>query len=436
MARFRNHPDVSVPLRLESIAFGLRRPGLHRRASGAAALVSLVAAALLSGIHSAWVIPGMLFTAPPGTSLGGLCLFLGLSASFIHLLSRAAEAPSEARHRADLEMREGVIRISGEEQDGLEIAVADVEAGWVDSRGRAVLRLADGRELTVAARRPADIEALLQAAGVAPDQRTARMPIGSVLAALRGGSALGSAGLVCAVPPLLLAAAALGLSLHDAWLGLLRGSDLLSPALSFGLHLLLLLGVLGLLAPRRAVVGTDGVAIEGLLRRRFIAYADLAEVTAEPRGVRLRPRRARGVLLPRAPGGEALHDRILAAMGAEGPGAEAYLDFLERRGRPLDAWAADLRGRAGGAPGYRAGAIAAEQLAAVAEQPAASPERRVAAAVSAAASGYVAARRRIRSAARACADVELRAALEQAAEAEAAEEALARVTRARCGEQG
>ena len=89
-------------------------------------------------------------------------------------------------------------------------------------------------------------------------------------------------------------------------------------------------------------------------------------------------------------------------------GTEGELDFLDRRGRPLEAWAADLRGRIGTAAGYRASAVVPEQLAAVAEHAAMSPERRVAAAVSAAASGDPAARRRIRLAARACADEELR----------------------------
>lgn len=425
---------MSVPLRLKRIAFDLRRPGLPRHAGGAAALVALVAAGLFSGVHNAWVVPGMLFTSPPGSSAGGLFLFLGFSIVFMNLLSRAADAPAETRVAGDLEVRDGVIALSRDAHPGGDevIALADVEAGWEDGRGRAVLRLKDGRELTVSAREPAHVEALLLAAGVGPAQRVARMPIGSALAARWGGSALGCAGIVAALPPLLLAAAALGISLHDAARGLARAGDLLSPALSFALHLLALLGVLGLLAPRRAVVGTDGVAIEGLLRRRFIPFADLAEVSAEARGVRLRRRRKGSVLLPRAAGGEALHERIQAAMAAQARGPEAQLDFLdlERRGRPLDAWAADLRGRIGTAPGYRASAVVPEQLAGVAEHAAMSPERRVAAAVSAAASGDPAARRRIRLAARACADEELRAALEQAAEAEAAEEALARVSRA------
>jgi hypothetical protein len=206
---------------------------------------------------------------------------------------------------------------------------------------------------------------------------------------------------------------------------------MLDPALGFGLSLLVVLGLLALLAPRRAVVGTDGVAIEGLFRRSFLPFADLTGLTAEPDGVRLHRAGKHKVFLARAPGGEALGERIQAAMAAHGRGAQAHLDLLDRRGRPLEAWLSDLRGLVDAAAGYRAGALVPDHLAAIAEDAAISPERRVAAAVSAVASGDEAARRRVRIAAEACADEDLRAALEQAAEAEAAGEALARVTQTR-----
>ena len=124
-----------------------------------------------------------------------------------------------------------------------------------------------------------------------------------------------------------------------------------------------------------------------------------------------------------------LFTRIREAMSLEGAGAAPSLAQLDRGERSLDAWKKALRELAAVAEGYRSSALSTEDLGAVIDDHGAPVERRLAAAVTLGARAPDEARRRVRLAARVCADEDLAAALEQAAEGEIAEALLAREAR-------
>ena len=100
---------------------------------------------------------------------------------------------------------------------------------------------------------------------------------------------------------------------------------------------------------------------------------------------------------------------------------------LDRRSRSVSAWRDDLRALlAVEGSGYRGAALGPDQLAEVVEDAGAPTERRVAAAVALSGKGDEESRRRVRVAVEACADRDLRAALEHAAEGEIEEAELHR----------
>jgi hypothetical protein len=195
------------------------------------------------------------------------------------------------------------------------------------------------------------------------------------------------------------------------------------------------------LGRRMALVGADGVVLRGALRARRARYADVTEVSPDPRGVRIHRNGLKSLLIPTTgwsslpvpprdahgaalPDGEALRevllDRIGAAREAWERGAYAHpgLEALDRRGRAIDAWREDLRKILVADGDYRRAGLSAADLGGVIEDASAPSERRIAAAVALSASAPDEARRRVRVAADACADEELRHAIERAAEGE------------------
>jgi hypothetical protein len=205
-----------------------------------------------------------------------------------------------------------------------------------------------------------------------------------------------------------------------------------------------------LLGRREVVIGTDGIVIPGFLRRRFIPHSTVAGIERDGFGIVLRlrdggsvrlpvraARRAPLPLDPPAPGAssedaelrEVLYRRIHDAMSVRaGPVASRALDELERKGMPLATWRARLRGLLAKEGSYRAPEVGGADLRAIVADPAAPAERRVAAAVALSTSDDVEDRRQVRIAVDACADADLRAALEEAAEGEIDERRLGRLT--------
>jgi hypothetical protein len=179
-----------------------------------------------------------------------------------------------------------------------------------------------------------------------------------------------------------------------------------------------------LLRPRRVAVGIDGIVVRPWWRDRFLSYDAIAKVDLVPRGVSLGLRTGRVVKLRtttwRGRGydavAQALFERIQSARGAAvGDDAHAKLQLLERRGRTLVEWRAHLAALADKS-GYRTGAITVGDLAAVVADGSLSAEHRIAATLALATADRGEARARARIALEACADKDLRAALEEAAE--------------------
>lgn len=350
---------------------------------------------------------------------------------------------------------------------------------------KVVLRLAGDTEVSVVAPDRASGEMLLRAAGVSTTERVLRAPLRSSAALVRGGEVAGAAGIAAlllvlafsltggtiSALTLLFAARAPGVarSVLLEWAAYAAMCAVVTPAAISGI------GRLARRLRRREVkVGADGVAIEGPGKPVYVPYSMVQKVARDPLGVRLHLEDGTSLLLPTVtdalapmpvvPGPpppldeaalprlvtrrgrsrrdlhlgditrrDALLHRIEQAMapgeGARLPGIQ--LDLLDRGDLPLGAWRDRLRGLLAPGPagtGYRRAAVEIEQLLELACDPAAPPERRIAATVAASGANDEPARARLRIAIDACAGEDLRAAMERAAEGEIEEEALTRAT--------
>jgi hypothetical protein len=367
------------------------------------------------------------------------------------------------------------------------LALADVRQGWIEDvfgEGEAcdvVLRTRAGHDVAVRVQSRAEGESLLRAARASVASRVLRIPLRSLASSQRFGEAMGLASLGVLVPSLFAGVGGLiwfmiMFALHGSPMAGSSGPAILV-ALLLALSAFSLLGV-GWLARflRRGevVVGTDGVALEGSGKRRFIAYGRVRRVARDARGVRLYLNDGVSVLLPTkadadaplpltpgvmaafdptsvkrgVPRGlpveelfrkdvarrEALFERVEQAMRARGQSrvSSVQLAQLDRGRRSLPAWRDALRALpAVEGAGYRGAALASDQLAEVVEDAGAPTERRIAAALALSGNGDAEARQRVRIAVEACADDDLRAALAQAAEGEIEEPKLARAMKRR-----
>jgi hypothetical protein len=151
----------------------------------------------------------------------------------------------------------------------------------------------------------------------------------------------------------------------------------------------------------RLVVGADGFTRHWLSRRRFVPFAEVAEVRGRPhflnRGVedteivlrsgetlRLRTVEAPNTELERGAEGRAMLSHVRLAFERGGRPAEAVLDvpaLVDRGGRTPREWLAGLDALVrGGATSYRVAPVSASALVDLAEDPGASLESRVGAA--------------------------------------------------------
>lgn len=471
----RSAMDAAASLRIESVAIAWsareRIRTLAFRAMGASTMLAVVALgfSLAADSNLAAVVFGL---SSVGAALSG-----GLGA--FPRFGRGAKA--------------GVVELRGEElriaQYGAlrRLDLTEVEQGWIeDVFGESeacdvVLRLRSERDVTVRVASRVVGESLLRAVRVSVADRVLRIPLRSAASSQRFGEVMGIASLGLLLP--FLCAGSGGL-IWFALMYLRRGGPFeqatgarLLAVLLLALSALSLFGVRFLarfLRRREVVVGTDGVAIEGFGKRRFLAYSRVRRIARDPRGVRLYLKDGVSMLLPTlaeanaplpiAPGvdapvdpasiqrgiprslilenlhrkdvarREALFERIDQAMRAQGQSRVAHVQLaeLDRRSRSVSAWRDDLRALlAVEGSGYRGAALGPDQLAEVVEDAGAPTERRVAAAVALSGKGNEEAKRRVRVAVEACADRDLRAALEHAAEGEIEEAELHRAMKQR-----
>lgn len=417
---------------------------------------------------------------------GGLFGLSMLSAGIAGLGGVLASTLRGAGRSGTIERRGETLAIT---RDGVEtrVAIAEVKQGWIEDvfgEGEAcdvVLHLESGRDLAVRVPGRTSGEALLRAARVSVVDRVLRVPLRSLASSQRFDEVMGVATMALLLPFVFVGGGGL---IWFVVMYLLHGSPIDDPrglatlvSLLVALTALSVVGVRSIarfLRRREVIVGTDGVALEGFGKRRFVSYSCVRRVARDPRGVRLYLNDGVSVLLPTIvdanaplpvtagvgapldpasvkrgiPRGvsvedlyrkdlarrEALFERIEQAMQARGQSrvSQVQLAQLDRQRRSLPAWRKDLRALlAVEGSGYRGAALGSDQLAEVVEDAGAPAERRVAAAIALSSKGDLEARRRVRVAVEACADQDLRAALEHAAEGEIDEAELGRVMKRR-----
>jgi hypothetical protein len=168
----------------------------------------------------------------------------------------------------------------------------------------------------------------------------------------------------------------------------------------------------------KVIVGIDGVRIEGGLRRTFLPYSDIHAVHAHASGARIAHKNGQTVNL--ATIGQS-HEQIGALVHRIEQGRTAHarserrdLGVLAVQGRSIRAWREDLKRVALAPPGFRDHAFSRDDFERLLADPRAPSEQRIGAALALRALDPEAATR-IRVAATASANDELRTALEACA---------------------
>lgn len=332
--------------------------------------------------------------------------------------------------------------------DRLEIRRAEVIEGWLEpgeqsSETRAAgcvvaLRTDRGKLFYLLVEDETNGRAVLEAMGVGPLQQVLRVPLGSHASVDGQGPVFHLLGplllAMVSFTPLLLALAAL---FAGRPLGFVIGLPVL--ALIVGAWL----SLLRYTAPGTAVVGADGISVEYPGRRRwFLSHARITDVRSDAAKVSVSSGMHR-VDLPTASfvaksAGytSALAARILQARQEarlRADAVEAKVAVLDRAGRTLASWKAELAKLSGNAAGYRHVTFEPGELLAVVEDPTAPAERRVGAALALGASAAEVqdARVRVSVAAAACAYAPLRIAIDGAFEGEIDEDEVELALKAR-----
>ncbi|MFT3775061.1 MAG: hypothetical protein QM820_57670 [Minicystis sp.] len=188
------------------------------------------------------------------------------------------------------------------------------------------------------------------------------------------------------------------------------------------------------LAPKRVVVGTDGLLVDRTFGRRFLPLSAIRAVKADRQGLFFAitdGKASREIAITAAKGDRAaaLRERILEAMANAGrAGEEASSALMARSGRSIGAWREALR-RLVQSGGYRGETVSIDTLLRLAESAEAPAEQRIGAALAIGLAEDAAAKQRLRIAVDGIANETMRLAMERAAagaEDEAAiEEAIA-----------
>ncbi|MDP3278737.1 MAG: hypothetical protein Q8Q09_26335 [Deltaproteobacteria bacterium] len=303
-----------------------------------------------------------------------------------------------------------------------------VRSGWTvndDGQNRVELRLRGDNVLSTTVESEAEADAVLDAAGVAPERRALTLPLGGPL--VNVGIALAS------IVPTSCASAMLVSTLSR----FLPPSA--SAAMGFLLFALVAAGMplaLRLFAPPSVQVGRDGVSVHGGLRQWFVSFSDLQSARATTAAISLTLRDERTLSIPtfgtRAALRDALLERIVAGISQRDPSTDlsARLAVLDRNSRSLEAWAEALRAVLSD-DDYRHAGLSRDELRAVLDDPDAPPERRIAATFALAHSDKDRTVERVRVVVAATAHAPVRVALERAAEGTLDEASLTAITEER-----
>jgi hypothetical protein len=317
--------------------------------------------------------------------------------------------------------------------------LARLRAGWTDSYAglhTAVIDVAGGDRLWVGMPSAADAERLLGLVRLSADKQVLSANLASPADNMQTGRKLLLGALVVGPALTLFGAAA-----QQAVIGSVAGNatSIVPRVMSALLVMLTMAALMQLAAPRRVVVGSDGVRIEGRVRSRFVPFAGVSRIDCVPEGVWLR--RAEGDVLLRTEGVVsvpprpsantfALYHRVreARALGRGGDVGEAKLSLLQRRGQSVGDWLHRLRALPEQSD-YRSTGLDADELLQVLLDPSGRAEARIAAAAALVARPEPGVRDRVRIAAGATANEKLRVAIGAVAEdrlaAELVDEAVA-----------
>jgi hypothetical protein len=422
-------------LRIPSEGLAVERRGTIARIAAAVLLIALLGFAAAAFRFGAAL-------APTPDSLVAFVAALAValvSASVVvrHRFDPARSAAARARSRGELTL--GAEGLSVTTRRARRTYGPDrVADGWIDDAGEVVsvvLRMRGGDVISIEVPTLKEARAALLAAGVAAEQQVLRMRLANAMSQVPIGGCIAALGslvlpIVGAIALIVLLATPAGDSA--------RGPAALILAMATTVFALLVRALI----PRQVVVGTDGIAVERIFGRTFVAHARVTEVVSTAGAVVLQIRGARPLWLPtgsryssaRTRADESPHSALLnrieeaRAAGRAGSSRDARVSGLERAGRSLDAWREHLRGLTQTAS-YRRAGVVNEEIAAVLEDAGAPPLRRVAAAVALAPVGDAAIKHRIASVVRSCADDRLRVALQAAVDDELTDDDLSPLLR-------
>lgn len=373
----------------------------------------------------------MLIAGAPWFAAGALAAYLTL-VSFLLLRAVWHRNPSPRLLATHAQARGGELRLgdlvcpAGQWNEGL--MAPQPEGGAPHIRlGRRGLR--HGVELRV--RSVDEGRSLLRALGLDATQKTARFRLASPVVARQG---LFAATLACTTIAVFAFAVTFGPE---------------GPASAFVAFSVPLLAALLAVVPRVLDVGSDGLALSWLGRKRFLPLSRIRGVhervfgrapvfgkgDARYVGIQLVLDSGETLDLPvgqkswDAGRGAMVAERIREALAsARGGGREVDAALLGRGSRDVKDWIAMLRSIGAGASSFRTAALAPERLLRVVEDPTAEASVRAAAAVALGAAPDAESRSRLRLVAQSVAAPRVRVAIERAAEGAPEEELEAAMT--------
>jgi hypothetical protein len=413
MDAVRFHPAMASPtLRIESPSIHVENRRLHTWGARLAVVGGWgVCMALLSAF------------APDLTGCYGTPLTFACLALLVGSLRGSGAAAGTARRGQPgaVTVEDGALRveIGGRTQT---IARDQVSAGWTEEgRGSARVTLQSRTGALVALDVPSAgaAHALLEALGVAPEQRAVAVQVGSPHTPARRFllALVGLLSLAAAAPSALVSVAAVVQSLRlgsTQWLGVLV---LVGPVvLVSSIGAWRCLRQLGTTTLR---IGTDGISIHRRWRRQFVPRAEIAGVDVDGATLVVKRRSRPPLATPTTGLAEAATLARRVADALAGPAAAVpaeVLATLDRGDRSIAEWQRALAALLGESAGYRRGAVVADDLFRVLEDGGAKPERRVAAAAALASLSDPAVKARVRTAAEACVNEKLRTAILRAAD--------------------
>ncbi len=407
----------TAPSHSVQVRYALRRGGHVRRLSWWLTRFGWLLAPVLLGVA---IVDGS--PIPTAVPIGLLVIYLWSAALYAKY---PINPPLEERN-----WRQGELRLQQDTivlEERKRIDRASIACGWIDETGVAVVRLRIGSDLLLDLVDDDDNSKLLQQLDLDTRQRPARFRIASDATEHGQQTATIAAIIVLELTRFILAVVASAKLVEWVAHRQVAWGEL---AVYGGLVAFLTAMVASRVRaarPRAVVVGVDGIAIDNHVSTSFISFADVADVVERAGAIELILRDENQVSIRSTDRNDALAQRIDEAWRANQSARAPQLAQLQRGEADTEQWRDALEALPSSREGrYRIAHVDRGELLRLAEDAAASPEQRVAAAVVLCSKAPDAeAKRRVRIAAEACADVDLRAVLEAAAEGEIAEASLA-----------